>query len=69
MSNFKTILEKLIEAQRNDFKITFENGNSITTGFNGTLEDAKEYWKIGKKFNVGRGEKDSMQAVTKVEQL
>jgi hypothetical protein len=26
------------------FKITFENGYTMDTGFNGTLEEAKEYY-------------------------
>ncbi len=28
----------------NTFKITFEDGNSLVTGFNGTLEDAMNYY-------------------------
>ena len=36
----------------NTFRITFEDGNTITTGFNGSLSDALAYY-IGKAFNFG----------------
>ena len=29
----------------NAFKITFSDGNTITTDFNGGLEDAQDYYK------------------------
>ena len=34
------------------FRVTFADGNTITTGFNGTLADALAYY-IGKSFNFG----------------
>jgi len=34
------------------FKVTFEDGNHLYTGFNGTLEDAKRYY-VGQIFNFG----------------
>jgi len=34
-------------------KVTFENGNTITTGINGTDEEIREYYKVGKIFNLG----------------
>ena len=55
-------------ATMNTFKITYEDGNTITTGFNGTLEDAKKYYE-GRVFNVGADEHDKMVKAIKVEQL
>lgn len=34
------------------FKITFADGNTITTGMNATLNEAKAYY-IGKRFQFG----------------
>lgn len=68
MKTWKEIVKEA--SKRNDFKITYADGNSVTTGFNGTLEDAKAYWKVGQKFNIGDGKGgDKMVKVTKVEQL
>ena len=36
----------------NHYKITFSNGDSLTTGFNGTQKDAEQYY-IGRMFNIG----------------
>jgi DNA-directed RNA polymerase subunit RPC12/RpoP len=60
---------KMITEKRNDFKVTFTDGNTLVTGLNGTLEDAKEYYKKGSTFNLGNGEKDKLVKVKKVEQL
>jgi len=46
-------------------KVTFNNGNTIVTGINTTLEGAKEYY-LGKAFNFGV-EDDLMLIATKVE--
>jgi len=53
----------------NTFKITFSNNDTITTGFNGALDDAKEYYLIGRQFNLGLYGEDDMQAVVNVELL
>lgn len=55
-------------ASRNDFRVTFEDGNTINTGFNGTLEEAEAYY-LGKYFNPNLGEADRMVKAVKVEQL
>jgi hypothetical protein len=34
------------------FKVTFSNGDSLVTGFNGTLADAQSYY-LGNWFNMG----------------
>lgn len=55
----------------NTFKITFEDGNTITTGMNATLEQAEKYY-IGQYFNFGDTEAipyDKMVKAVKVEQL
>ena len=53
---------------RYDVKVTFEDGNHILTGINGTKESIKEYYAIGKYFNLGRVG-DDMQKVVEVEFL
>lgn len=49
------------------FRIGFENGDSLETGFNGTLEEAKAYY-LGCVFNLGAVD-DDMQRCNSVEQL
>lgn len=49
------------------FRIGFENGDSLETGFNGTLEEAKAYY-LGHVFNLGAVD-DDMQRCNSVEQL
>ena len=51
-----------------DVKVTFEDGNHILTGINGTKKTIREYYAIGKYFNLGRVG-DNMQPVTKLEFL
>ncbi len=55
-------------------KVTFANGNSVTTSMAAHLTDdeIKNYYKIGKQFNLGggaNGVEDNMQPVTNVEIL
>lgn len=52
----------------NVFKVTFEDGDWLTTGFNGTLADAEKYY-LGQTFNVGLGPDDNLQTAVKVELL
>lgn len=49
-------------------KVHFTNGDTLTTSMNGLLTDQqiKDYYKIGRYFNLG-AEKDNMQQVIKVE--
>lgn len=56
---FKTKENKIQEKtkQKHFFEITFSNGNKIQTGFNGTLEEAKEYY-LNNEFNLGNASKD-----------
>ena len=55
-------------------KVTFANGNTVTTSMAAHLTDdeIKNYYKIGKQFNLGSGAngvEDNMQPVTNVEIL
>jgi len=50
-------------------KITYSDGNIITTSINGTDEEIKNYFKIGRPFNLGNGDKDNMQTVVSCEIL
>jgi hypothetical protein len=36
----------------NSFRVQFEDGNTMYTGFNGTLADAQAYY-LGQYFNFG----------------
>ena len=52
-------------------KITFSDGDTITTDLAANLTDNEilEYYKIGKIFNLGCGENDNLVKVVKVEIL
>ena len=39
----------------NHFRVTFDDGDSLITGFNGTLEDAKAYY-ISQRFCASEDE-------------
>lgn len=43
---------RLSTSTRNSFRVTFEDGNHLDTDFNGSLDEAKQYY-VGKKFNHG----------------
>ena len=47
--------------------VKFGNGDTITTGINGTDEEIKEYYAIGRWFNLGNGENDLMASVVSCE--
>ena len=51
----------------NVFKITYDTGDTLITGFNGTLEDARSYY-LGNIFNLGTY-RDEMHRCTAVEQI
>ena len=51
----------------NTFKVFFSNGDSLITGFNGTLKDAEKYY-VGKYFNFGI-ENDIMTKGIKVQKI
>jgi len=47
--------------------ITYSDGTIITTSINGTHKEIKNYFRIGRVFNVGSGENDKMAKVIKCE--
>ena len=47
-------------------KVTFDNGDSLTTQINGTPEEIRAYY-IGRQFNLGNGENDLMAVAISVE--
>lgn len=53
------------------FKVTFADGNTVTTGFNGNLKDAENYY-LGQYFQFGDTEEhpgDLMVKAVKVEEI
>jgi hypothetical protein len=50
-------------------KITYSDGTVINTSLAGHLTDKKihDYFKVGKKFNIGRGSYDNLQTVVSCE--
>jgi hypothetical protein len=48
-------------------EVKFENGKKITTSINGTDEEIKNYYKVGREFNIGDGVEDDMQKVKSVQ--
>lgn len=65
----ETCASETTAAERIDIKCTYSDGNVIHTGFNGTLEEAKNYFE-GKYFNFGDTDehpKDKMVKCIKVE--
>ena len=52
-------------------KVHFENGDYLTTSMAGHLsdDDIRDYYRIGKTFNVGLGPHDNLTKVSKVEIL
>jgi hypothetical protein len=54
-------------------KVTFADGNTITTGINGTEKEIRDYYAIGNMFNLGTGAdgepEDNIQKVTALEFL
>jgi hypothetical protein len=57
-----------MKIERHTVKVTFANGNSLTTDINGTRESVTQYY-MGNTFNLGIGGNDEMTTATKVEFL
>jgi len=47
--------------------IQFDNGDTITTDINGTDEEIRKYYRIGREFNLGCNGDDLMAKVVSVE--
>lgn len=67
-SMMETICGAVQHQERHTVKITFANGDRITTDINGTAE-IREYYHPGKQFNIGRGEYDLLTGVKSIEFL
>lgn len=59
-------IDGYIHSGRRTVRVTFGNGDSITTGINGTKQEIIDYY-IGKWFNIGHGEDDNMQWAERVD--
>ena len=73
MKTFKEYYEnkEIKEAKLRSVKVTYDDGTVIPTSMSAKLKDKDiyDYFKIGKSFNIGDGEKDKMAKVKKVEIL
>ena len=47
-------------------KATFANGDYLETSINGTEQDIRAYY-LGKRFNLGDGERDNVQVCIEIE--
>ncbi|MDF2926180.1 MAG: hypothetical protein K0R57_5094 [Paenibacillaceae bacterium] len=46
----------------------YEDGKSVVTSFNGTKQEAQEYY-VGQAFNLGSGGREDFQLCVRVEML
>ena len=77
--NVEDITTKIVEAKLNkkaendlrSVKVSFEDGNVLSTNMASHLtdEEIKDYYEIGKEFNIGEGGNDKMSKVVGVEIL
>jgi hypothetical protein len=71
MNKLNRLYEKVMKEKLRTVKVNYADGNSITTNMAAGLSDQeiKDYFKIGKKFNLGTGGKDKMVAVKSIKIL
>lgn len=55
-------------SRRRTVKITYSDGSIMTTEINGTKAEIKEYFAIGREFNIGNVS-DNIQTIVKLEFL
>lgn len=69
MEMFKHMDKKSEDSNLIGVTVTYDNGDVITTDVNGnqTDEQIKEYFKVGKEFNLGNGGNDNIAKVVKVD--
>lgn len=62
--------EELIPV-RHSVRVTYSDGSTISTEINGTVQEIRDYYRIGKAFNLGGSppdvNEDNMQRVTNLE--
>ena len=61
----------LKESNLREIEVTFSDGSKLSTNMAAHLTDKemKDYYKIGKEFNIGHGEKDKMVKVKSIKIL
>jgi hypothetical protein len=67
--NKVNIQTESISHGRSVVKVTYADGNTITTEINGDAETINNYFKVGKSFNIGSGGNDNMQEIVRTEIL
>lgn len=73
---YKKLVTEMIKHQLNEakfkgVKVTYSNGDHITTSVNPNVtdEEIKQYFKVGRKANIGNGEHDKIVTIKSVEIL
>lgn len=51
------------------FRVFFNDGNYLTTGFNGNVQEAESYYLGHLLFNLGDGEKDHMVKAIRIQEV
>lgn len=71
MKDFREIVKESLNEKLRAVKVTYSDGSVVNTNMSANLsdEEIKDYYKVGKEFNVGDGPKDKMVKVKKVEIL
>lgn len=54
------------DIERHNIKVTYENGDVISSTINGTVEEIENYYKVGAVFNIG-SVTDNRQKITGLE--
>lgn len=55
--------------RRREVKVSFINGDHFCTAINGTEKSIRDYYKVGKVFNIGLGPDDNLDRVKSLEFL
>lgn len=63
----KPLYNQLNQKQMTTVKVTYSNDDTITTAINGSEDEIRQYFKIGKIFNIGSAGQDNLQKVKKLE--
>lgn len=60
------ITDLIEESTMQHARVTYKNGDVINTSINGTDQEIREYFKIGRVFNIGTVN-DNLQSIVKCE--
>jgi hypothetical protein len=63
--------KKYFKEELRSVEVTYSNGQKISTSMSALLTDQEiyDYFKVGKTFNIGSGERDKMATVKSVKIL